>query len=114
MCGFSILLSKIHYFCFVFFFSKFKGECADPVIDIPTSDFIVHENYDPNSNYNDIALIRLARNVTFTDWVRPICLPFPQNVRNLNFDNSSLVVAGFGRTEHGMNGFFEDRQTHLI
>lgn len=90
---------------FIFFSCKFKNECADPVVDVQIFENIVHENYDPNAQNNDIALIRLARSVTYTDWVKPICLPFSSNVRNLNLDNTPLVVAGFGRTEHGMHGF---------
>lgn len=93
-------MSEIHAFS-----SKFKGECADRVVDIPASEFIVHENYDPKAHRDDIALIRLAREVQFTDFIKPICLPFSQKVRNFNFDNSPMVVAGFGRTEYGMHGF---------
>lgn len=42
--------------------------CADPAIDVPVEETIVHENYspqDPNQR-NDIALLRLSRNVQFT------------------------------------------------
>lgn len=43
------------------------GECADPVIDIPIAERIIHESYDPNSRAqaNDIALVRLARPVSY-------------------------------------------------
>lgn len=85
--------------CFIF-----QGECANPVLDVPVAETIVHENYVPQSalQNNDIALIRLAQSVQFTDWIRPVCLPFSQTLRNKNYDNAPLVVAGFGKTENGM------------
>lgn len=77
------------------------------MLDIPIAESIVHENYDPqsNSHYNDIALLRLARSVTFTDRIRPICLPFAQNIRNQNLDDQDLVAVGFGRTKDGIVNF---------
>lgn len=75
--------------------------CSDPVLDIPVVERIPHENYNPNSRAqeNDIALLRLGRSVTFTDWVKPICLPVSPNVAGKNYDNEPLVVAGWGKTE---------------
>lgn len=41
------------------------GECADPVVDVPIAERIIHESYEPSSRAqgNDIALLRLARPV---------------------------------------------------
>lgn len=85
-----------------------NGECADPVVDIPIVEIIVHENYVSNKKDHDIALIRLARPVTFTDFVRPICLPVAENLRSKNYDSVPLLASGFGRTENGWlkNKFF--------
>lgn len=80
------------------------GDCADPVVDVPIEETIVHESYTPNSpaQSNDIALIRLSRPITYTNWIKPICLPVSQNLRTKNLDNKPMVVAGFGKTETGM------------
>lgn len=72
------------------------------MIDVPIAETIVHENYVSSAHHDDIALIRLAYNVSYSDYVKPICLPFRSNVRSKNFDDSPLVVSGYGRTERGM------------
>lgn len=80
-----------------------EDNCSDPVLDIPVSERTPHPDYQIHSRTqeNDIALLRLARSVQFTDWIRPICLPTSPNVRNRNYDNFPLVVAGWGKTENG-------------
>lgn len=62
---------------------------------------IPHENYDPNSIAfeNDIALLRLERSITFTDWIKPICLPISSNVNGKNYDAQPLILAGWGTTD---------------
>lgn len=80
------------------------GECADPVVDVPVAATIVHEKYATKSESQpyDIALIRLLRPVDFTLWIQPICLPISPRLRYNNFDNTTFIVAGFGRTENGL------------
>lgn len=78
--------------------------CADPVVDIAVSELIVHENYEPESisQENDIALVRLARPITYTDYIKPICLPISKSLRNKNYENSNyLVVIGYGPDNNG-------------
>ncbi|XP_071542466.1 venom protease-like [Panulirus ornatus] len=59
----------------------------------------IHPEYNPNRHQNDIAILTLPQDVTFTDYVRPACLPFPQ--RHSNFTGKELVVVGFGDTSFG-------------
>lgn len=77
--------------------------CSDPVQDIPVVQKIPHHNYIPNSKTqdNDIALLRLGHDAYFNDFVRPICLPLSQSLRDINFDSVPLEVAGWGKTETG-------------
>ncbi|KAH8278886.1 hypothetical protein KR018_010776, partial [Drosophila ironensis] len=77
-----------------------KRLCAPPHIDIGVEKGIIHEQYRPNSvdQRNDIALVRLKRSVTFTDYVRPICLPL--NERSNLFNDHAMDAAGWGLTEN--------------
>lgn len=83
---------------------KFVDEelCNDP-IDIPIETKIPHENYNPlgSSQHNDIALLKLARDVEYTQFIKPICLPVDPSFRDSDFVEENLVVAGWGYTEHG-------------
>ena len=78
-----------------------KGECAPPPTDIQAAETIVHEEYitDSKAQGNDIALVRLSQSTPYTDFIRPVCLPVDTNLRNRNFDNQPMIVAGFGKTE---------------
>lgn len=77
--------------------------CAPPPQDIPIVEMIPHDWFLPNSNSatesDNIALLRLERPATFTNYVRPICLPFDSLVANKNFDGKPMIFAGWGLTE---------------
>lgn len=70
--------------------------CTDPPIDVPVKEKLPHPEYNEASHLNDIALLRLDRNIEYTDFIQPICLP------TANFRSSVAgdvnFVAGFGRT----------------
>lgn len=46
----------------------------DMGVDVPIAEIILHPDYVPSRNYHDIALLRLANNVTMTENVYPACL----------------------------------------
>ncbi|XP_060524055.1 phenoloxidase-activating factor 1-like [Cylas formicarius] len=76
--------------------------CNEEPIDVGVESSVAHPNYVDSSadRFHDIALVRLNRQVTFTDFIRPICLP------GLNEESSvgeKLIVSGWGRTERGTN-----------
>ena len=81
--------------------------CADPYLDVGVEKIHIHPDYSPNNDnegyyaYNDIALIRLVRNIHFTDFIRPICLPVRPYQRSKTYDGVALQISGWGVTEKG-------------
>lgn len=72
---------------------------------MPILETIVHENSSGDGSFtDDIALIRLKREINFTNYVKPICLPFAENLRNYNFDGRDLQLVGFSRLRNGNCG----------
>lgn len=79
--------------------SKFKVE------DFSIEKLIIPEVYVDAVEGNDIALIKLCRDVELTKTrkhIRTICLPVEedQQIDNLEDDDKMLTVAGWGHTEH--------------
>lgn len=72
--------------------------CNNPSVDVPIELKIPHENYDPDAlnQHNDIALLKLAQSVTYTDFIKPICLPIEMRLQNNDFVKQTLTVAGWG------------------
>lgn len=83
--------------------SNKQRTCAPMHMDIEIEKSILHELYVPNSidQMHDIALLRLKRFVSYTEYVKPICLPVGDDVRNHNFEGYAMDVAGWGVTEDG-------------
>ncbi|XP_055847605.1 serine protease easter-like [Episyrphus balteatus] len=77
-------------------------ECADPHVDVTIEKVIPHEKYlTSSSRTHDIGLIRLSRNVDYTDFIRPICLPLKDILKQSTFNGIKMDVSGWGRTEQG-------------
>ncbi|XP_075216405.1 venom protease-like [Lycorma delicatula] len=72
-----------------------KNETANPV-DFEIIRRINHPNYRSELVYNDIALYQLNSSVTFTDTIKPICLPQP----NSYYDVTNVIGAGWGRIDY--------------
>ncbi|XP_030851876.1 uncharacterized protein LOC590372 isoform X3 [Strongylocentrotus purpuratus] len=71
---------------------------SDNEVSVEMADIFVHPEYDPYFLLNDIALIRLAEPVTFSDYVRPACLAESSDELK---DYRRCLVAGWGATQEG-------------
>lgn len=80
------------------------GVCADEPLDVAVEAVVVHPDYTASSRNqaNDIALIRLAYDVPYTEFVQPVCLPSTLNARaggeSRIAPDAKLFAAGWGRT----------------
>ncbi|KAF2904170.1 hypothetical protein ILUMI_01990, partial [Ignelater luminosus] len=66
---------------------------------VKIAEIIPHPYYSPFSKNNDIALLRLEKEIEYNDFIHPICLP------PINFpapeEGAELTVSGWGSTEEG-------------
>lgn len=84
-----------------------KSDCADPVQNVGVEEKISHPDYNeknPNRT-NDIGLVRLSQDITYSDFVKPICLPSTVGAGR-SAAMAYLQVAGWGRTLNSMLPFF--------
>uniref|UniRef100_A0A182INE9 CLIP domain-containing serine protease n=1 Tax=Anopheles atroparvus TaxID=41427 RepID=A0A182INE9_ANOAO len=81
--------------------------------DYAVESIIPHPDYDmhKNSRPNDICIVRLAEDVTFNNFVKPICLPFEPEVQELPIVNQNFTVTGWGETEVALRS---DVQKHVV
>lgn len=78
-----------------------ERRCSDPPVDVAIEKTISHANFSKINYHSDIALLKLSQPVTFTEFVRPICLPNTEHVANVsNEESSNYWAAGWGRTEY--------------
>ncbi|KAG5896176.1 hypothetical protein JTB14_016951 [Gonioctena quinquepunctata] len=73
--------------------------CADNPIDVPVLNTFRHQNYNSRTLKDDIALIRLKRAVTFTDFIQPICLPFERSLESKVLTGQKFTISGWGKTD---------------
>ncbi|XP_034247821.1 CLIP domain-containing serine protease 2-like [Thrips palmi] len=72
--------------------------CAEKTQVFTAEKIIIHRQYSKSTFKNDIALIRLKKEVTFTMWVKPICLPVSTKTADMNLNGKYLLAAGWGTT----------------
>lgn len=64
--------------------------------DYEISEKVPHQDYDPESpaQHHDIALLRLATRVQYSIYIKPICLPLSDELKNYDLHGNSFEVAG--------------------
>ena len=67
-------------------------------VSIPVERIYIHPDYDDYFNDADIAVLRLAEPVNFTDYVRPACL---SDVLDERRHYTRCLISGWGDTEIG-------------
>ncbi|CAG9793199.1 unnamed protein product [Diatraea saccharalis] len=75
-----------------------EDEGATPV-DVPIKTKIKHEDYSATAFTNDIGILVLEREVTFTSLIKPICIPKDSELRARSFEDYNPIIAGWGDTE---------------
>lgn len=70
------------------------GSDDDHTMDYDISEFLTPPEYRGSSNYNDIALVRIAQKVPLTPYVRPACLPTERDVQT-----AKAMATGWGKTK---------------
>ncbi|XP_068973410.1 venom protease isoform X1 [Bombus flavifrons] len=61
---------------------------------------LIHPDYNYPQHHDDIAILKLERDVSFSEYIRPICLPIEESLRNNNFVGYNPFVAGWGRLRY--------------
>lgn len=70
-----------------------RGSFPSPYEQVIRLDYIIlHPDYVDSGFINDIALLRLEKPVTFSDYVRPICLPTSEPK-----SGTTCTVTGWGQ-----------------
>uniref|UniRef100_A0A8C6WP24 Peptidase S1 domain-containing protein n=1 Tax=Neogobius melanostomus TaxID=47308 RepID=A0A8C6WP24_9GOBI len=63
-------------------------------------ELINHESYNPSTNDNDIALLKMASTVTFTNYIRPVCLAASGSTFHAGTDS---WITGWGSIGSGIS-----------
>ncbi|OCT64594.1 hypothetical protein XELAEV_18045693mg [Xenopus laevis] len=110
-CGGSLIdsqwaISAAHCFARPIFLSDYKVDLGAYQLSVPSGIVVdvaavyLHPTFRGAGGSGDIALIKLAKPVQFTDYIIPICIPTP----NIDFPNGvNSVVTGWGTiSQQGM------------
>ncbi|KAL5291647.1 hypothetical protein ACFFRR_010821 [Megaselia abdita] len=71
------------------------GQARQNISNFDNGQVIIHPLYNPSKITNDVALVRLAQKLEFSDYIQPVKLP-SNKVYN-TFANSPAVISGWGK-----------------
>ncbi|XP_035204544.1 proclotting enzyme-like [Stegodyphus dumicola] len=74
-----------------------RKEREPGAVDVNVESVRRHEQFDPRTYRNDIAVLKLTRSVPFTETIAPVCLPY-DSLRGQNLTLKTAFVIGFGTT----------------
>lgn len=66
--------------------------CADPVQNVSISKIRIHKKA-------NLVLLKLLRQVIFTTFIKPVCLPLTSDLQNIRIIDRRLYVSGWGTSE---------------
>uniref|UniRef100_A0A1W7R8K7 limulus clotting factor C n=1 Tax=Aedes albopictus TaxID=7160 RepID=A0A1W7R8K7_AEDAL len=75
--------------------------CSDNPIDAPVESHEIHKDYSGEPDFhNDIALVKLADPVTFTEFISPVCIPMAEKLRTKSENGRKFTAVGWGDIKH--------------
>ncbi|XP_065094256.1 CLIP domain-containing serine protease B4-like [Ochlerotatus camptorhynchus] len=92
--------------------------CAGRIIDVAIVSHVIHQDFNSSHIQHDIAMIKLARPVTFTNFISPICLPWSESHMNPLESGRILRVVGWNIVEENyipnVTDFIGDRHQNSM
>merc|ERR1739848_511268 len=89
------------------------GETSADEQSIQVEDIISRSDYNENTIENDIAILKLSQDVTFSDYVVPACLP---SSSSNSYTGQSATVSGWGTTSEGgdTSAFLKETSVNVV
>ncbi|XP_020807028.1 transmembrane protease serine 9-like [Drosophila serrata] len=81
--------------------------CSPPPQAVDIEEIAMHPQYEPAKHDYDIALAKMVRNVEFSEFVQPLCLPPAREIEG-NHISRRLEMAGFARYNHALEEQMDD------
>lgn len=77
-----------------------RADDTEKPIELKVQEIKSHEAFRLRNYYNDIALLKLASNVTFQEYIQPLCVP-DESIKKENLMGQFATVVGWGATAFG-------------
>lgn len=71
-------------------------DCNLPLVQTYVEEVKYHLGFNPSTFHNDVALMRMNQNVEYTNFIKPLCLPFDDVLKQFNHDGQTMTAAGWG------------------